>query len=132
MKRSLVHALNPLKLLHGRELAHEDLNPVDHFPLSHCCTRSIQTPLYRDAPGAPQMGGFRTLPGPPPRPRRVLPSALCAALALAGCRADFEIPQQEQPAPVVVDDAPKCFVRARFFRGLVQTPCADIVREVRP
>ena len=29
-------------------------------------------------------------------------------------------------------DEPRCFVRARFFRGLVQTPCADIVREVRP
>jgi len=32
----------------------------------------------------PQMGGFRTLQGPPPRPRRVVPPALCAALAQRG------------------------------------------------
>ena len=29
-------------------------------------------------------------------------------------------------------DEPRCFVRARFFRGLVQRPCSEIAQEVRP
>jgi hypothetical protein len=31
-----------------------------------------------------------------------------------------------------VTDELRCFVRARLFRGLVQTPCMDVVREIRP
>jgi hypothetical protein len=69
------------------------------------------------------------------RPGRAehVPPTLCAALALAlsACRGEFDFPQRVEAAPVVVDE-PKCFVRARFFHGLVQAPCADIVREVRP
>jgi hypothetical protein len=54
------------------------------------------------------------------------------AFLLAACRGEFVIPGAGEPSQAAVADEPRCFVRARFFRGLVQAPCIDIIREVRP
>jgi hypothetical protein len=71
-----------------------------------------------------------------------------AALLLAGCRGSFEFGRfrQEVIAPpgatiiekddeeIIESAAPArdCQARARFFRGTVAIPCADIGRTVAP
>jgi len=123
-----------LQLLRGRGVAPVGVAPAGlrvadfHW---HVAPGPTSTPSYRGAGPGRQTGGF------PPTAcrgaRGVAAGALFAAASLAACRGEFDFPQREQQAaPVLVDDTPKCFVRARFFHGLVQAPCADIIREVRP
>jgi hypothetical protein len=38
------------------------------------------------------------------------------------------------PGPEIIEGPPErqCFVRARLFHGLVQTPCELVAKEIRP
>jgi hypothetical protein len=82
------------------------------------------------------------------------PGVLALVVCLGGCRGVIEIPPQPSmttivnspgaKAPEVIEtkgvteviepppDAGRCFVRARFYKGLVERPCDEIAREVRP
>jgi hypothetical protein len=78
-------------------------------------------------------------------------AVILAAIALAGCRGSFEIgrARQEIITPLaagvtIIDNndeeviepaappARDCQARARFFRGTVAIPCADIGRATAP
>jgi hypothetical protein len=76
-------------------------------------------------------------------------AVIFAAIALAGCRGSFELGRARQeiitpPGATVIEKgdeeiieppappAADCQARARFFRGTVAIPCADIGRATAP
>jgi hypothetical protein len=61
---------------------------------------------------------------------------IALALMCSACSGALDVPPRPEviAAPVEAEPtlAQTCFVRARFFRGLIPMKCADVARETRP